>query len=293
MLVGQVVHGVLEQIVFDAVADPPGDLDSAIAGLPVEVSWPSSERFDELVRREAQRVALREGLATIGMAPLLEARARQFLDMARGIEWGDDGALAGVLAPEVEGAVAVRAVERPLAFRADRVDLGPAGPELVDYKAAKPLSTAKTPETRDSHVLDKVAKGRLLQAAAYAGAVAAFNGGGRYVYLKPDDRWDEEMRNVVVRGDDEEIAGPFERAVRTIAEGRAHGIVFPRLEEADGRNAEHCSYCRVAEACRRDDSGFRRRLVEWMQGETATDDGDEKTARALWWLGAEQSGGDE
>jgi hypothetical protein len=293
MLVGQVVHGVLEQIVFDAVADPPGDLDSAIAGLPVEVSWPSSERFDELVRREAQRVALREGLATIGMAPLLEARSRRFLDMAQALEWDEGGALAGVLAPEVEGAVAVRGVERPLVFRADRVDVGPAGPELVDYKAAKPLSTAKTPETRDSHVLDRVAKGRLLQAAAYAGAAAAFNGGGRYVYLKPDDRWDEEMRNVVVRGDDEEIAGPFERAVRTIAEGRAHGIVFPRLEEADGRNAEHCSYCRVAEACRRDDSGFRRRLVDWMQGETATDDGDEETARALWWLGAEQSGGGE
>jgi hypothetical protein len=262
MLVGQVVHGVLEQVVLDAIADPPGDLDGAVAGLPAEVAWPSCERFDDLVGREAQRIALREGLATIGMAPLLEARARQFLDMSKEIEWGSDGALAGVLAPEVEGAVTVRGVEKPLAFRADRVDVGPAGPELVDYKAAKPLSTAKTPETRDSHVLDKVAKGRLLQAAAYAGAAAPFNGGGRYVYLKPDDRWDDEMRNVVVHGDDEEIAVSFERAVRTIAEGR------------------------------RDDSGFRRRLVEWMEGESASDDGDAQAARDLWWLGVDREGGE-
>jgi hypothetical protein len=201
--------------------------------------------------------------------------------------------LAGVLAPEVEGAVAIRGVEQPLAFRADRVDIGAAGPELVDYKAAKPLSTAKTPETRDSHVLDRVAKGRLLQAAAYAATAAARNGGGRYVYLKPDDRWDEEMRNVVVRGDDEEIAVSFEVAVRTIAEGRARGIAFPRLQEAGGRNAEHCSYCRVAEACRRDDSGFRRRLVEWMETASTSDDRDKEAMQNLWWLGVDREDGEE
>jgi hypothetical protein len=292
MLVGQVVHGVLEQIVLDAVADAPGDLDNAVAGPPAGVPWPSRERFDELVRREARHIALREGLATIGMAPLLEARARQFLDMAKELEWGGDGPLAGVLAPEVEGVVEIKGVERPLAFRADRVDMGAAGPELVDYKAAKPLSTAKTPETRHSHVLDKVAKGRLLQAAAYA-AAAPREGGGRYVYLKPDDRWDDEMRNVVVRADDEETVALFEEAVRTIAEGRVRGIAFPRVEEADGRNAEHCSYCRVAEACRRDDSGFRRRLVEWMDAASTSDDRDEEAARELWWLGFDREGGEE
>jgi hypothetical protein len=293
MLVGQVVHGVLEQIVLDAVADAPGDLDNAVAGPPVRVPWPSGERFDELVRREARRTALREGLATIGMAPLLEARARQFLDLAKELEWGDGGALADVLAPEVEGVVEIKGLERPLAFRADRVDMGTSGPELVDYKAAKPLSTAKTPETRDSHVLDKVAKGRLLQAAAYAAAAAPRDGGGRYVYLKPDDRWHDEMRNVMVRADDEETVAFFEGAVRTIAEGRLRGIAFPRLEEADLRKAEHCSYCRVAEACRRDDSGFRRRLVEWMGAAARSDDRDEKAARELWWLGFDREGGEE
>ena len=291
MLVGQVMHGVLERIVLAAVEDPPRDLGRAIACLPVEVSWPPPDRFDELLRSEAQRVARREGLATIGMAPLLEARTRQFLETARAVEWGADGTLPGVLAPEVEGAVAVRGIERPVAFRADRVDIGADGPELVDYKAAKPLSTVKTAGIRESHLRDKIARGRLLQAAAYAGAAGAFNGSGRYLYLKPDDRWTDEMRNVIVRGDDEEDVNRFEGAVRAIAEGRARGIVFPRLQEANGKIAEHCRYCRVAEACRRDDSGFRRRFVLWMEGETATDDRGMEAARKLWWLGVDRDGG--
>jgi hypothetical protein len=293
MLVGQVVHAVLEQIVRDAVVEPPVDLDGATAASPTNVPWPNRERFDEMVRREALHIALREGLATLGMAPLLEARARQFLDMARELEWGEVDVLGGVLAPEVRGEVAVRDVRQPLAFRADRVNLGPTGPELVDYKAAKPLSTAKNPETREGHLLDKVARGRLLQAAAYAGSVPASEGSGRYLYLKPDDRWDDEMREVVVRGEDEDIYEAFERAVRIVAESRSRGIVFPRLEEAGGRMAEHCSYCRVAEACRRDDSGFRRRLVEWMNSETTSDDPDHEVARELWWLGVDRGEGAE
>ncbi len=292
MLVGQVVHSVLERIVLSSLEKNPADLESALAGMPVEVPWPDSQRFKELVRRQAARIARREGLATIGMAPLLEARARSFLDTARSVEWGEDGTLAGVLAAEVEGTVAVRGVERRLAFRADRVDEGAVGPELVDYKAAKPLSTAKKPETRETHLKARIARGRLLQAAAYAGSLGA-DGSGRYLYLKPDDAWVEEIRNVVVCGDDFELVKPFEVAVRTIAAARADGIAFPRLEEADGKDSEHCRFCRVAEACRRDDSGFRRRIVEWMQGDAHTGDPVRDAARALWWLGVERDGGVE
>jgi hypothetical protein len=49
----------------------------------------------------------------------------------------------------------------------------------------------------------------------------------------------------------------------------------------------------VAEACRRDDSGFRRRLVEWMGAAARSDDRDEKAARELWWLGFDREGGEE
>jgi hypothetical protein len=291
LLVGKVVHGVLEDIVLDAVAERPADLESALAAPPTDVPWPPEEQLGKLVRHQALRISAREGLATIGMAPLLEARAGQFLAVARQLEWGEDDSRAGVLASEAEGTVAVRGLERPLAFRADRVDVGPSGPELVDYKTAKPVSTAKREETRRAHLLERIAKGRLLQAAAYAGAPSNRNGSGRYVSLKPDDRWDEEERNAVVRGDDETVVVLFENAVRAVAEVRARGITFPRLEEADGRKAKHCEYCSVAEACRRDDSGFRRRLIEWMQRDRATADSDEAVARDLWWLGFDREGG--
>jgi hypothetical protein len=292
LLVGQVVHGVLEEVVLDAIAERPADLGSAMAALPRNVPWPSAERFGEMLGRQAQRVAAKEGLATIGMAPLLEARALRFLAVARELEWGDEDVRAGVLAPEVEGQVAVKGLKRPLSFRADRVDIGPNGLQLVDYKAANPISTAKGEDTRKSHLLDKIARGRLLQAAAYAGAASNRNGSGRYVSLKPDDRWDEGMRNAVVRGDDEAVLASFENAVRAIAEVRAGGITFPRLEEADGRTAKHCEFCSVAEACRRDDSGFRRRLIAWMQGDAATAESDETVARDLWWLGFDREGGE-
>ena len=96
------------------------------------------------------------------------------------------------------------------------------------------------------------------------------------------------MRNAVICGDDETFAELFESAVWSISEGRARGIVFPRLEEADGRKAQHCDFCSVAEACRRDDSGFRGRLVEWMQGGKGNDEGDAAAARRLWWLGVDR-----
>jgi hypothetical protein len=290
MLVGQVVHGTLEAIVLDAADGAHGRLEDALESEPISVPWPSSSRLDELVQRQALRVARNEGLATIGMAPLLEARARRFLEVAHDLEWGESDSLADVLATEVEGSVTIDGLEQPLAFRADRVDLKGSSPVLADYKAAKPMSDAKGEDTRRKHLLDRIGKGRLLQASAYAGSAGRVIGIGRYAYLKPDDRWDEGMRIVAVRGDDDEIREKFETAVRSIAEGRSMGIAFPRVEEADGRKAEHCRYCRVAEACRRDDSGFRRRLVAWMGDRQSSDRRVEETARRLWWLGVDADG---
>jgi hypothetical protein len=44
----------------------------------------------------------------------------------------------------------------------------------------------------------------------------------------------------------------------------------------------------VSEACLRDDSGFRRRLVEWMGAHDEDDSPAVAAARALWWLGLER-----
>ncbi len=282
-LVGQVVHGVLEAIVSESVGHG-GDLEEVIARTPIEIRWPAGDRLDELVVGQARRVAAQEGLAPLGMAPLLAARARQFLEVERGLEWGR-GALGGVLGTEVEGSTTVPGVSHTLSFRADRVDSDGEIIVLVDYKAAQPMSTAVTESTRRDHLRNKIARGRLLQAAAYSQASAIENARGEYLYLKPNQDWTDEMREVAVDGDDDALVEPFSTAIRTIAAARAEGIAFPRVEEADGKTAEHCSYCAVAEACLREDSAFRRDLVRWMNGDEGSGESAVDAARDLWWLG--------
>jgi len=290
-LVGQVVHGVLEAIVAETVANQ-GELEEVLARAQVEIQWPDRDRLDELVVGQAQRIATQEGLAPLGMAPLLAARAWQFLEVERGLEW-ESGFLGGVLGIEVEGSTTVPGVSRTLSFRADRVDSDGETIVLVDYKAAKPLSNAAKESTRSDHLRKKIARGRLLQAAAYSQASGIENSRGQYLYLKPNEDWTDEMREVVVDGDDDLLIEPFTTAIRTIATARAEGVAFPRVEEADGKKAEHCSYCSVAEACRRDDSAFRRDLVHWMNGDEGAGESAVDAARDLWWLGFDRPEGDE
>ncbi len=290
-LVGQVVHGVLEAIVAGTVANR-GELEEVLAGAPVEIRWPDRDRLDELVVGQARRVATQEGLEPLGMAPLLAARARQFLEVERGLEW-EDGFLGGVLGTEVEGSTTVPGVSRTLSFRADRVDSDGETIVLLDYKAAKPMSTAARESTRSDHLRKRIARGRLLQAAAYSQASGVENARGQYLYLKPNEDWTAEMREVVVDGDDDVLVEDFTTAIRTIATARAEGVVFPRVDEADGKTAEHCAHCAVAEACRRDDSAFRRDLVQWMNSVEDSGDPAVDAARALWWLGFDRPEDDE
>ena len=285
-LVGSVVHGVLEAIVLGAV-DNRGDLESVLARGTVDVRWPDRAQYDALVRREAERVARREGLGPMGMAPLLAARACQFLEVERGLEW-EGGVLHGVLGSEVEGRISIVGVERQLAFRADRVDGGQESPALVDYKAAKPAVEAANEPFRSNNIGKNIARGRLLQGAAYSQAGESGNGSGKYLYLKPGEGWSDAVREIVIGGNDETLVEPFAEAVRVVAAARAEGIAFPRVEEADGTDAKHCGYCAVKEACRRQDSGFRRDLVRWMQGDEGAGRPDADAARALWWLGVDR-----
>lgn len=285
-LVGRVVHDVLEAIVAEGVGHE-GGLGETLGRHPVEIRWPDDHRLTGLVAERARRVAAREGLAPLGMAPLLAARARRLLEAERALEWGS-GSLGGVLGAEVEGAATVSGVSGRLAFRADRVDRDADTITFIDYKTAKPMSEAKQEPTRRKHLGTEVARGRLLQAAAYAQAEGVDRARGTYVYLKPGEAWTPEMRRVRVDGEDAVLAASFATAVRTVAAASAEGIAFPRLEEADGKTAKHCAYCPVAEACRRDDSTFRRHLVAWMQGGAVSGDPAADAARALWWLGVER-----
>ncbi len=282
-MVGQVVHGVLETVVADAVGNL-GGLAELVSRDPVSVRWPDAGSLNDLVNREAHRVATAEGLASMGMAPLLAARARQFLEIERRLEW-NTGALPSVLGSEVEGRTSIPDVGHQLRFRADRVDNVDGVTVLVDYKAAKPAVEASTEPSRSTNIRTLIARGRLLQAAAYSRADGVPDGVGKYLYLKPKDDWKDEIREIAIDGDNADDMEVFETAIRTIVQGRSVGIAFPRVEEADGRAAKHCSYCAVAEACRRDDSAFRRDLVRFMNGDENSGDRVVECARSLWWLG--------
>jgi len=227
----------------------------------------------------------------MGMAPLLAARARQFLEVERDLEW-ESGVLHEVLGTEVEGQVSIAGLDQPLAFRADRVDGSVDAPALVDYKAAKPEVEASREPDRTNNIFRRIARGRLLQGPAYSQAGKSGNGSGRYLYLKPGEKWDDAVRQIAIGGSDEAFREAFSGAVRTIAAAQAEGIVFPRVEEADGKDAKHCGYCAVKEACRRQDSGFRRDLVRWMRGADGAGRPDADAARTLWWLGVDRPEGD-
>jgi RecB family exonuclease len=289
-LVGRVVHEVLDGLAAGAGARA-GPLKDAAGRRPAAIAWPGAGALEELVAAASNRVAARAGLAPVGMAPLLAARAGELLQVARDLEWSG-GPVNGVVGTEVEGAAEVDGWPGRLAFRADRVDRRDDALVLVDYKTGKPLSEAKGEAKRREHLLTKVARGRVLQAAAYARAAGVARARGRYLYLKPNEEWSDEVRELVVEGDDDDLVAAFSGAVTTVAGARERGVAFPRVEEADGRTAEHCQYCAVAEACRRDDSGFRRSLVAWMNRRTEGTEGDDAaSARRLWWLGFDRPGG--
>ncbi len=293
-LVGNVVHNVLEEIVLAAFDVPPGPALADIAnGETRRVPWPDHERFESIVLNVARRVAREEGLEARGMTRLLAARARPFLEPARSFEWKDGTALADVLAAEVEGAVEIEGIDTRLKFRADRVDRGHGGLVLVDYKTGNLISDRKKLSTRAQHLRDKVAAGRTLQAAVYAHAAADGSARGRYLWLKPDLKGaPKEARESVVEGSDAATAAVLADAVGTIVDMHRLGAVFPRVEEVGSEKLPtHCRYCPVAETCRRDDTGFRRRLVAWMDASDDHAADDQAAARRLWHLGHATGGG--
>lgn len=288
-LVGEVVHQVLEEILREGGEETRRlSFEEASARAARVVSWPDHNRFEEILARASHRVASEAGLAPLGMSALLAARSRPYLEVARRMEWGSDDRLETVLAAEVSGEARVGNTAWPIRFRADRVDRDGGGLLLTDYKTGKPVSDAQQEATRERNLLKEVKKGRMLQAAAYAAASDDGHARGRYLWLKPDiGEAKEEVRSTVVRGDRPEFTAALEEAVATVSRAREEGAVFPRVEEVGSSDRPaHCEYCPVAEVCRRDDSAFRRRLVEWMSKEDPGVGGVEAAARSLWRLGA-------
>ena len=290
LLLGSVVHDVLQRIVEEAVGREEASLDELAAADGHVVPWPAPEPLSGMAMAAAEAVVARNGLGGTGVAVLLAAQARPILEVARSVDW-PEGVAAGVVAAEVGGEVTVNG-SAIIRFRADRVDREGDSFVLVDYKSGKPLSAAKGEGTRRRHLLREVAMGRTLQAVAYAlGAPSPLGGEGRYLALRPDiGDAPEEARSTTVVSGDEEMADAFNHAVDTIVTGWRIGGLAPRVEEAlnPGKEPSACGYCPVAQACLRSDSGYRRRLVAWMEREAWSGSEVELAAINLWWLGVDR-----
>src|SRR6202035_4146944 len=88
----------------------------------------------------------------------------------------------------------------------------------------------------------------------------------------------------------------FHAAVQAALGAWEAGAFFPRLVDPGGRaEPARCSWCTVAEACLRGDSGARGRLFEWTMAAKEPVAGDEATAPSallgVWRLPAGAEGG--
>ena len=260
LLVGNVVHAVLEEIVRDAGGAVGIPIEDARRQPPARVAWPAAEELERKLRRAAARSAREEGIVLRGFAVHLARRARPLLERIRALEWGD-GVLPGVLGAELEGSVEVElaGAARTIRFRADRGDLLDGGLVLVDYKTGAPITDAKTDATRSAHLLAKIAQGRYLQGPAYARAGRA----GRYVFAK--DGVEDENARVRITHDDGAASTRFDEASRDLLDAFERGAFPPRLlgEKRSGRGPA-CERCDVAEACLQGESGSAQHLAAWI-----------------------------
>lgn len=288
VLLGNVVHATLERI-----ARPPEQppARSSVRGFsPFAAAWPAEDDLTGMLREEALRLLSDEGIRLPGLAHALAERARPLLDTARDLDWSA-GELA-VLATEHEGELDVGEAPGRLhrvLFQADRVDVQRGGLVVwTDYKTGRPISTAKRAETRRRDFLNRVRSGANLQAVAYL-LGSEGDSMGRYLFLKPGIQ--EDAREVSVTHADEDFVSAFAAASEAVLAAWEEGSFFPRLVEPDGRNEPvRCSFCSVAEACLRGDSGSRQRLSEWTAGSGGPGTEEEALLR-VWKLWEKQEGG--
>lgn len=299
LLLGKTVHRTLEAVVTlpggPALRDRTETLDAIRDRSPVRPPWPEDAELDELLTEAARTTLLEAGQALPGLTRALARAARPHLQSVRETDWRS--APPEVLGIEVRGSLAV--ARRLLRFRADRVDRHPDGGGLVltDYKTGRPPrnngAEGKKPETRRSYLLRDVVTGTRLQAVAYALAGSSPESAaaiGRYLFLRPDT----EHREREVGPEDPDFAKDFVPAFRRAVEAGLGvwdaGAFFPRVVDPQGeQEPPRCSWCPVAEACVRGDSGARLRLAEHGRraGPHATDPA-QAAQLALWWLGEEK-----
>ncbi|MFI5320827.1 MAG: PD-(D/E)XK nuclease family protein [Myxococcota bacterium] len=284
LLLGNTVHGALEEMAERAGLPSGISLDAARASEPRALAWPAPAEADELLLVAARRVARDEGVVLPGFAQLLAHRAREVFARVGEVDW-PSGVRSSVLAVEVNGTRAVEGAGEPIriGFRADRVDRAGASLDLTDYKTGKPFTSDGNPAKREEKLRKRVAAGVLLQGAAYSLSVGG-EGRGRYLYARPDA---EPDRAEVATRADPQLAEAFDEAVTTIVRAWRAGAFVPRLAKyASTEEGDACNNCRVAESCLRGDTAARLRLARWRDAGARADDTLQITAaRGLLALG--------
>ena len=201
------------------------------------------------------------------MAKALARRAAGFLERAGKTDWGGDG--PPVLGVEVRSAAEVPGGGETITvrFRADRGDRLPGGAlVLTDYKTGF-VDSARQHSTRVRYVR----QGKLLQGGVYALCRPAAR--GRYLLLKEDIEPSRRQVELDSAEAGEAIRTAVALAVDEILACLEAGTSFPRLDGA----GSPCASCAVRLACLRDDSSYRRRVVEALE---ALDAGH--PVRRLW-----------
>ncbi len=269
LLLGNTVHGALEEIARRAGVAANQTLAEAVAEEPHLVPWPNAADLAAIVGQAARAAANDQGILLPGFAELLAHRAQAVLARARAIDW-PQGARAGVRGVEVRCEVEVPLHgDAPLALtcRADRVDQIGDRLVLTDYKTGKPISDAKRETKRRDHLLAAIGEGKRLQVVAYARA-ARSAAAGRYLFLSPGV--EDALVDVRVESDASAEVAAFEAAAQRAIRAWRSGELTPLLVADDAESeGETCKYCEVSEACWKDDPGAKRRLAAWREAQRA------------------------
>jgi RecB family exonuclease len=273
LLIGNLLHRVLERIARDAGVAAGGSVAELEERETTAVPWPATGLFEEILEVEASAVVREAGIALPGFPRVLAERTRPFLERVCALDFAGGDVLPSVLGVEAEGRVSIDFEDggsRVLRFRADRVDRSGGALRLTDYKAGKPVSDRKKPETRRAHFLDGIASGRLLQVPAYAFEAGAASDPsrravGRYLFAKPDLEDGPAVQET--DSGDEPVRECFEKALRILFAVWETGSFFPRLLDAQGRKEpDQCGWCPFSEACLRGDTAARLALGRWLEG---------------------------
>jgi len=269
-LVGTTVHRALEMILSAGLSDSPALVSRSdrFAGIPLR--WPPAGQIEPILLEVAHAALLESGVESRGMARALAQVTRPYVDRARELLMREPSIL---LATEIEGRIETS--EGSVAFRADLAERRPDGVRLTDFKTGRSFAPLATPEGRAQKFLSEIRSGRALQAGVYSLASAE----GRYLFLRPD--LPDDHADLGVRSEQDGVRESLSSLALGLT-GLRNGVFFPRLEAPDGNEPAACSWCDVADACLRSDSGARSRLVQIASS-------NDPALTPLFYLGSESS----